>query len=216
MQPNASIPLTTLVGAAASVPAAQPAKIGPNALIQTVRALREQIRDAKITAILQQCNQESLLYEAPSEMVHERAFETLVGAVADQLGVESAYQILWRSGTLTADYLLEHRIPRPFQLLLRPLPPKPALALLLAAIRQHAWTFVGSGRFVYRVRQTPQLTVSTHIQPIEAVCGFYGGTFEHLFRTLVASQTRVGTTTSVTNREPTGQASCIYTIHFQG
>ena len=216
MQPSASIPLTTVVGAAVAAPTASPAKIGPNALIQTVRALREQTSDAKIAAILRQCQQEALLVEEPSAMVDEQLFETLVGAVSDQLGVELAQQILWRSGVLTALYLLENRIPRPFQHLLRPLPPRPALALLLAAIRQHAWTFVGSGQFTYRVWRTPQLTVATHIQPIDAVCGFYGGTFEHLFRTLVATQTRVVTTTSISNREPAGKASCIYTIHFQG
>lgn len=181
------------------------AKIGPNALTQTVRALREVMSESQLADLLQQCNQEFLLHEAVAEMVDERAFGALVETLAAELGVEQARQVLYRSGQLTAGYLLRHRIPRPFQWLLRPLPHRPALKLLLMAISQHAWTFVGSGDFRYNVDRTTRLTVATPIRPAEAVCGFYGGTFAHLIQVLINAQARLETSVS-------RQDGCVYLI----
>lgn len=188
------------------------ARIGPNALIQSVNALREQYEDARIQAILHQCDQEALLVSLPTTMVAEQAFAGLVVALADQLGVAEARKILWRAGQLTAGYLLQNRIPRPFQWLLRPLPHRPALQLLLLAVGKHAWTFVGSGQFSYVVGKTPELTVLTHLYPGEAVCGFYGGTFDHLIHKLIAAQAQTKVTTSLA----AGQTKCVYAIQFEG
>ena len=186
------------------------ARIGPNALIQSVNALREQYNEARIRTILCQCGQEDLLVTSPTTMVAEQAFADLVVALADQLGIEPAQQILWRAGQLTAGYLLQHRIPRPFQWLLRPLPHRLALQLLLLAVGKHAWTFVGSGQFSYIVGKTPELTVLTCLYPGEAVCGFYGGTFDHLIHMLIAAQAQTRVTTSLA----TGQTKCVYAIRF--
>lgn len=186
------------------------ARIGPNALIQSVNALREQYKEAHIRTILRQCGQEDLLESQPTTMVAEQAFADLVVALADQLGVPEARQILWRAGQLTAGYLLQNRIPRPFQWLLRPLPDRPALQLLLLAVGKHAWTFAGSGQFTYVVGKIPQLTVVTHLYPGEAVCGFYGGTFDHLIHMLIAAQAQ----TQVTTTCYAGQTRCVYTIRF--
>lgn len=186
------------------------ARIGPNALIQSVNALREQYDAARIQSILHQCSQEALLVSLPTTMVAEQAFAGLVVALADQLGVAEAHKILWRAGQLTAGYLLQHRIPRPFQWLLRPLPHRSALQLLLLAVGKHAWTFVGSGQFSYVVGKTPELTVLTRLYPGEAVCGFYGGTFDHLIHVLIATQAQTKVTTSLT----AGQTTCVYAIQF--
>lgn len=191
---------------------ASEARIGPNALIQSVNALREQYTEAQIHTILRQCGQEDLLDTQPTTMVAEQAFADLVVALADQLGIAPARQILWRAGQLTAGYLLQHRIPRPFQWLLRPLPHRPALQLLLLAVGKHAWTFVGSGQFSYVVGQTPELTVLTRLYPGEAVCGFYGGTFDHLIHVLIAAQAQTKVTTSL----DMGQTKCVYAIQFEG
>lgn len=186
------------------------ARIGPNALIQSVNALREQYNEARIRTILRQCGQEDLLSTSPTTMVPEQAFAELVVALADQLGIEPARQILWRAGQLTAGYLLHHRIPRPFQWLLRPLPDRLALQLLLLAVGKHAWTFVGSGQFSYMVGKMPTLTVLTRLYPGEAVCGFYGGTFDHLIHVLIAAQAQTKVTTSF----DAGQTKCVYSIQF--
>lgn len=191
-------------------PAVAEARIGPNALIQSVNALREQYNEDLIRTILGQCGQEDLLVTSPTTMVAEQAFADLVVALADQLEIEPARQVLWRAGQLTAGYLLQHRIPRPFQWLLRPLPHRPALQLLLLAVGKHAWTFVGSGQFSYVVGKMPELTVLTRLYPGEAVCGFYGGTFDHLIHVLITAQAQ----TQVTTLLAAGQTKCVYTIRF--
>lgn len=188
------------------------AKIGPNSLTQTVRALRESYDEAQVAAILRPCGLEYLLHQTVTEMVDEESFAALVTVLADQLGPEQAQRVLHRSGQLTAGYLLQHRIPRPFQWLLKPLPHRLALKLLLAAISRHAWTFAGSGSFRYEVGQTPQLTVTTHIHPAEAVCGFYGGTFAHLIRVLIDGRAQMETTASWQG----GQACCVYLFNLGG
>ncbi|MCB0153430.1 MAG: bacteriochlorophyll 4-vinyl reductase [Anaerolineae bacterium] len=187
------------------------AKIGPNALIQTVCALRETISEQDIVAILRQAKQEYLLNETVTGMVDEGAFAELVAALVAQLGLAQARQVLWRSGELTAGYLLQHRIPQPFQWLLRPLPNRLALKLLLWAISKHAWTFAGSGSFQYEVSQQARLTVTSPIRPAEAVCGFYGGTFAHLIRVLIDTQAQVETKVSASD----GWARCIYLIQYR-
>lgn len=187
------------------------AKIGPNALIQTVRSLRETVSDRQLMTILHQAKQEYLLHETVTGMVDERAFAELVAALAAQLGLAQARQVLWRAGELTAGYLLQHRIPQPFQWLLRPLPNRLALKLLLLAISKHAWTFAGSGSFQYEVGQQARLTVTSPIRPGEAVCGFYGGTFAHLIRVLIDTQAQVETKVSASD----GWARCIYLIQYR-
>lgn len=188
------------------------AKIGPNSLTQTVRALRETYDEAQVAAILGQCGLEYLLNQTVTEMVDEQAFAALVTALANQLGPDQAHRVLQRSGQLTAVYLLQHRIPRPFQWLLRPLPHRLALKLLLAAISRHAWTFVGSGSFRYDVGQTSQLTVTTHIRPAEAICGFYGGTFAHLIRVLIDGRAQMETVALWLDE----QSYCVYSIQNGG
>lgn len=184
--------------------AATCARIGPNALIQTVRALREQHGETALMAVLSRSGQPYLASVEPETMVDEREFARLVEALTECLGGDSARQILQRSGQLTAVYLLQHRIPQPFQHLLKWLPRLLAIRLFLFAISQHAWTFVGSGRFSYVVGKTTRLEVVSGITPVEVVASFYGGTFEHLIRTLVAPKSDWGQTTH--------RATCIYSV----
>lgn len=186
-----------------------PARIGPNSLIQTVRALQERYDEATIAALLQQSGQEYLLHHDPKAMVQEQEFAALVQALADQLGVSEARTILKRSGELTAAYLLHYRIPRPFQRLLKLLPHRLALKLLLFAISKNAWTFAGSGHFSYQVGQTSRLTVTGHVQPLAAVCGFYGGTFEHLIHVLIDAKAIM----QVEISEAGGQTYCVYNFN---
>lgn len=204
-----STELAEAEASAVSHAAAGPARIGPNSLIQTVRALQERYPAATIAAILQQSGQAYLLHHDPEAMVQEQEFAALVQALADQLGVSAARAVLHRSGQLTAAYLLQYRIPRPFQRLLKLLPHRLALKLLLFAISKNAWTFAGSGHFSYQVGKTSRLTVTGHIQPLEAVCGFYGGTFEHLIHVLIHAKAIMQTEVSMTG----GQTYCVYAFN---
>ncbi|MCB0074660.1 MAG: bacteriochlorophyll 4-vinyl reductase, partial [Caldilineaceae bacterium] len=166
-------------------------KIGPNALIQTVHVLQAQASPDEVAAVLHACGLERLLTEMPSTMVDEQEFFDLADTLAAQRGVTETQAILREAGRLTGDYLLTHRIPRPFQRLLHLMPRRAAMKLLMTAIRKHAWTFVGSGDFTYTLGRRPQLTIACSSNVTSAVCGFYGGTFERLFQTLVDAEAQV-------------------------
>lgn len=171
------------------------ARIGPNALIQTVAALQEGDTAARV---LERAGRLDLLDHEPEHMVDEREFATLVRAMVDEVGVVQSRNYLYRSGELTAAYLLKHRIPVPFQHLLRVtlIPRRAALWLLLFAISKHAWTFVGSGTFTYTVGQPSELMVESAIHPTDAASGFYGGTFAFLIHTLIDAHAEMHTRVS--------------------
>ena len=165
-------------------------KIGPNSIIQTIAALREAYGPVESSAILVRGGSADLLDRMPTAMVDEREFHSLARLLVDQIGDEHAGHILKRAGQLTAEYLLQNRIPRPIQLLLRALPPWLGLRLLLPAINKNAWTFAGSGAFEYTSSGKPYVSIANRRlsdapELAAAVCSYYKGTFEHLLRTLV-------------------------------
>ena len=80
-------------------------------------------------------------------MIPESWFVSLVAAVRQELGAESAEEVLKVAGERTADYVATNRIPGFFRTLFQMLPARLALPLLLAAFRQHAWTFAGRSEF---------------------------------------------------------------------
>lgn len=171
-------------------------KIGPNAIIQTVHALREiagmdQAEDTLVCA-----GRTDLLARLPEEMIDEQEFQVLVRTLFERHGEAQALRILRRSGQLTARYLLQHRIPPPAQRLLRILPQRIALRLLLFAVGKHAWTFVGSGTYYYVLGNNPAIIITrciacAGIQSETPSCSFYTGCFEHLLRTLIDSRVQV-------------------------
>ena len=167
---------------------APPAKIGPNALIQTVRALYVFYDTDDVAAMLG--DHAYLLSDEPAHMVNEREFAALGERLVDVLGTAQTTDILHLSGRYTADYLLAHRIPGFFQSIVHALPHRSGLRLLLLAIRQHTWAFIGSGQLDYRIGQKPFIDITVYEMPT-AASGFYGGTFERLFQHLIAPQTAI-------------------------
>ncbi|NJN66889.1 MAG: bacteriochlorophyll 4-vinyl reductase [Chloroflexaceae bacterium] len=192
------------------------ARIGPNALIQTVEALKETYGLARTTDLLCEGGFPSLVDFMPAEMVDEQEFLMLIHALTTQLGSEPTRAILRRSGQRTGDYVLRYRIPSLFQQLVRwrRLPRHWSLWLLLLAIRQSAWTFVGSGVFRFSLGKEKEariLIVNRAPNPAipPEVCSFYGGTFERLVQALIDAHMQVqsvdGTPTDGQRLE--GQAS---------
>lgn len=202
--------MTTVTAPPVPTDTTRTAQIGPNALIQTVNAIRELADEHQLLTMLQRCQQENLLDAEPTSMVDERLFAELTQAVTDVLGVPMAQSVLQRSGERTAAYLLQHRIPGPFQRLLHLLPRRLALRTLLIAINQHAWTFTGSGQFTYQLDKRPLLTVISTIEPGPVAAAFYGGTFCHLLQTLVEPdlQLQVSTTAFQNN------TICAYVVQY--
>lgn len=186
--------------------------IGPNAIIQTVHSLRSRYGTAEANDLLQRSGQGHLVEQLPEAMVDETAFHSLVDALLAQLGESQTGQILQEAGQRTADYLLAHRIPRFFQRLVSVQPRRIGLALLLAAIRRHAWTFVGSGQFHFTITQRPTIHIRVVCPSVPPVAHFYGGTFARLVCVLIDRQTSLETVAS----QDAGGINCIYTLTLSG
>ncbi len=170
---------------------ASTARIGPNAIIQVAWAVRDRW-GAELAEPLLEGATGYRMTALPGTMVDEREARALVRALVDQVGADAAMPVLRDAGHRTGDYLLAHRIPAPAQWLIRHLPRRLGLRLLLAAITRHAWTFAGSGRFVVeRGAPWPGLvfegcTMCRDLHSDRPMCDYYAGTFERLLGALVA------------------------------
>lgn len=168
---------------------ASAARIGPNSILQTVDVVQAHHGAAAACTVLAASGYAAWCNDPPTAMVPEEAFHALAATLVAQYGDSRAAALLIQAGEQTASYLLAHRIPRPFQAVLRRLPPVPALAALLAAVRFNAWTFVGSGDYRYTVRHPAAIVLTLRQATVPAVVHFFGGTFALLLRELVDDQT---------------------------
>jgi divinyl protochlorophyllide a 8-vinyl-reductase len=185
------------------------ARIGPNAIIQPVATLRDRYGKAEADAILERGGQAHLCTQLPEHMVEEGEFHTLARALLAELGPEPTHSLLYEAGERTARYLLQHRIPRPFQALVVRMPRMLGLRLLMWAIGKHAWTFVGSGQFRFVVQQQqPTIHLNVSYPSVPAVASFYGGTFAQLIQVLIDPQATVQTSAS----DAAGTLDCRYKL----
>lgn len=197
--------------------AAGEARIGPNAIIQTVGALEEAWGRAATEDFLRRIGRDDLVERLPSAMVDEQEFIALIEALRAEAGLVEAGRILARSGERTADYLLAHRIPAPARRLLPWLPPALGLRILLKAIAAHAWTFAGTGRFSFAVsrdRAVVQLVDCPEARGVvaaEPVCRYYERCFQTLFQTLITKRVRVGETACAA----CGADACVFTVTWR-
>jgi divinyl protochlorophyllide a 8-vinyl-reductase len=162
------------------------ALIGPNAVLQAVAVMEERLGHAETAAILA----DAQITRLPSgtHMIPEvealRLHRWL--ALHDPLG---AFVIAEESGARTADYIMANRIPRAATMLLRHLPASLAAPLLMAAIRKHAWTFIGAGDFAadgaWRFAIDRSAAGDT-IPPPDSLFAWYAAVFTRLYRALVA------------------------------
>jgi divinyl protochlorophyllide a 8-vinyl-reductase len=186
------------------------ARIGPNAIIRLQQALLERVGRECARQIFEQAGQGHFAAELPERMVVETSVTSLYTSLPARLGPRLAAEVSAHAGWLTGDYLLANRIPKPVQALLHVLPAPLAARLLIAAIRRHAWTFVGSGRFdvtpvpagirdnVARDGRRARLNLSVEGCPICAgsrqatpACTYYTAAFASLFVALVHRRTCV-------------------------
>jgi divinyl protochlorophyllide a 8-vinyl-reductase len=182
-------------------------RIGPNTVIQTVSALHEQLGVTATHALLERSGLIGLADFHADQLIDEQLFVVLHASLVRTLRPEVLAQIDRRAGQLTAEYVLENRIPKPVHWLLKRLPSVLALRILLLAIQQHAWTFTGSGQFATTFRPTPQMTLSNSITARQRhtptpVCFFYQAAFQHLLQTLVRGQVQVTETTCIACGDP--------------
>ncbi|GAB5363578.1 hypothetical protein AAMO2058_000895700 [Amorphochlora amoebiformis] len=175
------------------------ARVGPNTLIQTVGALKDRYGNEEAADLLKRAGFEYLADDLPTSMVQEMNFHNLLKGLKPQIGDEELSQILFAAGSGTAQYLLKVRIPGFFQELVKILPRKPALQLLLFAIgKAGAWTFRGSGEY-YTVDTANgvDIHVSVKYPSLPLVSNFYRGVFDYLIHTLVDKDMPVVPDTSI-------------------
>lgn len=192
------------------------ARIGPNAVIRMIEALREQVGEAETARLFGLADLSHHLVHAPDHMVDERDVVALHTVVRAELGLARARAVGRQAGLLTADYLLANRIPKPIQPILKVLPAAISARILLAAIGKHSWTFAGSGIFTavpghpvrFRIAGNPVCRGARADGP---VCDYYGATFERLFRTLVHRNATVTETAC----EAAGGPACTFEIRWR-
>jgi divinyl protochlorophyllide a 8-vinyl-reductase len=182
--------------------------IGPNAVTQLVPALMRQGFDGMAPRVFA-----GWLAEPPSAMVDERLVASLHRALRAGLPPEQAALVMAEAGRLTADYLLAARIPGLAQAILKRLPASLSASLLVGAIKAHAWTFAGSGRFSAR-SGTPLILEITN-NPLCAgehgaapVCSWHAAVFRRLFEVLVSRDVRV----DEIDCEARGDGACRFSI----
>lgn len=194
----------------------EPARIGPNAIVRLGEALTSRIGREGARRLFENAGLGDYLSVPPETMVDESEVTRLHRALRGTLGECVSESVSFDAGIRTGDYLLAHRIPAPVQRLLRVLPAALASRLLLAAISRHAWTFAGSGRF--HASPLPggvRLSVSgcplcRGARGKAVLCGFYAGTFERLFDTLV----RRGASATEVECEARGDAACVFRVSW--
>ncbi len=162
------------------------ALIGPNAVLQTVAAMEARLGQAETRAILEDAqiaalpSGQHMIPEAHALRLHRWL------ALHQPLG---SFTIAEEAGARTADYIIAHRIPRPAVWLLRHLPASAAAPLLMAAIRKHAWTFIGAGQFAadggwhFTIDRTD---AGDPVLPPDSLFHWYAAVFTRLYRVLVA------------------------------
>lgn len=164
----------------------RPALIGPNAVLQIVGAMERRLGPEKSDRLCRKAG----LAELPSglEMIEEGDALRLHCSF-QELDLEDVEAIARDAGHGTADYIIANRIPRLVVRILRALPGALAAPLLMSAIRRHAWTFIGAGR--YKIHSAWRFTIDrSHCEemlaPPRSLFVWYQAVFEGLYRQLVS------------------------------
>lgn len=180
----------TPVDVNADVSAGAPALVGPHAVIHAVAAMRERLGDREADAIL--ANAQIGAIPTGEAMIPERDALRLHRWLAMREPIE-CFAIAEEAGARTADYIIANRIPAPAVWLLRLLPARLAAPLLMRAIRQHAWTFVGAGRFTPEGAWAFEIDRGAADDPVlvpDSLFHWYASVFQRLYRRLVAPRCR--------------------------
>jgi divinyl protochlorophyllide a 8-vinyl-reductase len=195
--------------------AAHGGRIGPNAVIRLAEALDAVESRAVTVRLFSAAGLQAYLGAPPEAMVPEDEVTALHRQLRREMKPEHAASVSWIAGLKTAGYLLENRIPKPVQRLLKLLPKRLAAFILLKAIGSHAWTFAGSARFSWKMGRP--VTLRFEDCPLcrwdhaaTPCCHYYAATFEGLFRELIDADTAVAETHCIA----AGAEACEFEVRF--
>lgn len=159
--------------------------IGPNAILQLLPIIERVGGEARVHEVMARAG----VFNVPTGL--EMIPESEAARLHHQLRLEEpelAPRLSHEAGWQTANYIMAHRIPQPAQQLLKVLPAWASARLLSRAIRQHAWTFAGSGTFRtdgpwrYEIADNPLIRGEHDTGPM---CHWHAAVFERLYRKLV-------------------------------
>ena len=186
-------------------------RIGPNAIIQTLAALEAlEGRGAR-----QRIARLAGLPQAPAAgMVPETQFLSLLAALRRSLDEQVARRVLILAGQKTGDYVAANRIPVAVRGLLRVLPPRAGIPMLLKAFQRNAWTFAGRSSFEVTggfpgdllLDDAPTCRLIGSARPT-------GGYYEAAFQRLL-SLTRPGVTVTETDCRSVGASRCRFRVQL--
>ena len=158
--------------------------IGPNSVIQLKAACDQIIGRSGSVHLFRLAGLDEYIDAPPDEMVPEKHPAKLYRALYRSHPMETADRIAKLSGQLTADYVIENRIPTFAAKILRWMPARLAGIGLLKAIQKNSWTFAGSGVCSTGTDGTPHVNVFDN--PLRMP-----GVFEQMFRRLVCAHATV-------------------------
>ncbi len=188
-------------------------RIGPNAAIQLLRALPLAVDPETVRRIVVTAGVEDWAAQAPADMVDERPVAALHRATRSILEPQSALAILAEAGSRTGDYIVANRIPVWARAILKVLPAALSSRALARAITAHAWTFVGSGRFVCKPGKDPTFEIWSN--PLCAgetsaapMCVWHAAVFERLYQALVSPRAKA----VETHCSARGDACCRFAV----
>ncbi|MEM7723948.1 MAG: bacteriochlorophyll 4-vinyl reductase [Pseudomonadota bacterium] len=163
------------------------AKIGPNAILQLIPVLEDAAGKDWTAHVMAMAGvfelpeaKGGMVDEAPAARLHQ-AMRAEMPDVAPMLAREAG----WRTG----GYVLDNRIPKSAQTLLRVLPARVSAPMLAKSVAKHAWTFTGSGVFhlidtwtpIFEIEDNPVVRGEDSDVPL---CHWHAAVFERLFSTL--------------------------------
>jgi divinyl protochlorophyllide a 8-vinyl-reductase len=190
------------------------ARIGPNAVTRLAEALRMLCGEVQTQAIFADAGALHHLLRPPEKMVPDDDVATLHKVLHEHLGHERAVRVGAEAGRLTGLYLLANRIPPLAQSILRRMPRRLALRVLMRAIGGHAWTFAGAGRFDWRMSPAGATLsiaggpVSRYIVADGPACAYYAATFTTIFAAIIDRNVRVEEVAC----EASGASACVFEV----
>ena len=191
-------------------PLKQAALIGPDSVLQLIPLLDRHVgKDARdrlleLSGLATLPTREGLMNEQPAAALHQ---------AVRRHHPDEASCVMRTAGALTADHVIERRMPVAALRVLRALPPWLSGPLLANTIEKHAWTFAGSGLF--RVRSRDPLIFELADNPVvrgehsdKPVCHWHAAVFQRLFNEIVDPDLRCIETHCVA----TGAHACRFII----
>lgn len=191
----------------------RPGLIGPNAILQLLPVIERWGGASSVAQMLADADLAGapggtgMIPEVDAARLHRQLRHT---------ASDHAPRLAAEAGIRTADYILAHRIPKAVQFGLRALPARAAAGMLSGAIRRHAWTFAGSGRFhvldpwMFEITDNPLIRGETSGT---CLCHWHASVFERLYQSLVSPRSRCQ---EVICGAMKGQGACRFQLWRQG